>query len=78
MQLLDGRVLADIQERLEDLFRTKIWLFMVNDLDPELAAVTRRSVLGELADEGADVIVGHFRGVGRLQRAGKGFRWAVE
>ena len=25
-----------------------------------------------------DVIVGHFHGVGRFERAGKGFRWAVE
>jgi glyoxylase-like metal-dependent hydrolase (beta-lactamase superfamily II) len=50
----------------------------VNDLDPDLAAATRRRVLGELADEGVDVIAGHFHGVGRFERAGKGFRWAVE
>jgi hypothetical protein len=24
------------------------------------------------------VLAGHFRGVGRFERAGKGFRWAVE
>jgi glyoxylase-like metal-dependent hydrolase (beta-lactamase superfamily II) len=53
-------------------------LVFVNDMDPELAAVTRRRVLAELADEGAIVAAGHFRGAGRIERAGKGFRWAVE
>jgi hypothetical protein len=24
------------------------------------------------------VIAGHFRGIGRFERVGKGFRWAVE
>jgi glyoxylase-like metal-dependent hydrolase (beta-lactamase superfamily II) len=46
----------------------------VSDHDAPLAAATRRDVLGMLADEGARVIAGHFHGVGRLERAGKGFR----
>jgi len=46
--------------------------------DPDQAAVTRRRVLAELADEGAIVATGHFRDAGRIERAGKGFRWAVE
>jgi glyoxylase-like metal-dependent hydrolase (beta-lactamase superfamily II) len=50
----------------------------VSDHDAMLAAATRRRVLGALADEGARVIAGHFRGAGRFERAGKGFRWAVE
>ena len=53
-------------------------LVFVNDMDPDQAAVTRRRVLAELADEGADVIAGHFVGIGRIERAGTGFRWAVE
>jgi glyoxylase-like metal-dependent hydrolase (beta-lactamase superfamily II) len=53
-------------------------LLFVNDMDPRQAAATRRRVIGELADEGAVVIVGHFHGRGRFERAGKGFRWAVE
>jgi glyoxylase-like metal-dependent hydrolase (beta-lactamase superfamily II) len=53
-------------------------LVFVNDVDPDLAAVTRRRVLAELADEGSSVVAGHFPGVGRVERAGKGFRWAVE
>jgi glyoxylase-like metal-dependent hydrolase (beta-lactamase superfamily II) len=50
----------------------------VSDHDHEHAARTRREVLGELADEGTPVIVSHFHGTGRFERAGKGFRWAVE
>ena len=53
-------------------------LVFVNDLDPQLAAATRRRVIAELAEEGAVVIAGHFYGRGRFERAGKGFRWAVE
>ena len=53
-------------------------LVFVNDIDAELAAATRRRVIAELAEEGAAVLTGHFRGVGRFERAGKGFRWAVE
>jgi hypothetical protein len=34
-QLVDGPTLTDIQTRLEDLFSTTIWLFMVTDFDPE-------------------------------------------
>jgi glyoxylase-like metal-dependent hydrolase (beta-lactamase superfamily II) len=49
-----------------------------NDMDADLAAASRRRVLAELADEGTAVIAGHFRGVGRFEPAGKGFRWAVE
>jgi glyoxylase-like metal-dependent hydrolase (beta-lactamase superfamily II) len=50
----------------------------VSDHDSAASAHTRRRVLGELADQGNDVIVSHFSGVGRFERAGKGFRWAVE
>jgi hypothetical protein len=53
-------------------------LVFVNDMDPAAAAVTRRRLIAELAAEGASVLAGHFRGVGRFERAGKGFRWAVE
>ena len=53
-------------------------LVFVNDMDPQQAAATRRRVIEELADEDATVIVGHFYGRGRFERAGKGFRWAVE
>jgi glyoxylase-like metal-dependent hydrolase (beta-lactamase superfamily II) len=52
-------------------------LVYVSDHDAATAAATRRRILGELADEGADVIVGHFHGVGRFERAGKGFRWSA-
>ena len=50
----------------------------VNDMDSDVAAATRRRVIAELVEEGAAVIAGHFYGVGRFERAGKGFRWAVE
>ena len=50
----------------------------VSDHDAATSAATRRRVLDELADEGAAVVVSHFRGVGRFERSGKGFRWAVE
>jgi glyoxylase-like metal-dependent hydrolase (beta-lactamase superfamily II) len=53
-------------------------LVFVNDLDPQLAAATRRRIVAELADEGAAVLAGHFHGIGRFEPAGKGFRWAVE
>jgi glyoxylase-like metal-dependent hydrolase (beta-lactamase superfamily II) len=53
-------------------------LVFVNDVDSQLAAATRRRVVAELADEGAAVLAGHFHGIGRLEPAGKGFRWAVE
>lgn len=53
-------------------------LVFVNDVDSEQAAATRRRVLAELADEGAAVMAGHFAGIGRIEAAGKGFRWAVE
>jgi glyoxylase-like metal-dependent hydrolase (beta-lactamase superfamily II) len=53
-------------------------LVYVSDHDSATASDTRRRVLGELADEGADVIVSHFHGLGRFERAGKGFRWTVE
>jgi glyoxylase-like metal-dependent hydrolase (beta-lactamase superfamily II) len=53
-------------------------LVFVNDVDADLAATTRKRVIAELAGDGARVIAGHFRGVGRFERAGKGFRWAVE
>ena len=50
----------------------------VSDHDAAVSAETRRRVLGELAEQASDVIVSHFSGVGRFERAGKGFRWAVE
>jgi glyoxylase-like metal-dependent hydrolase (beta-lactamase superfamily II) len=53
-------------------------LVFVNDMDAAVAAATRRRVIAELAEDGVSVIGGHFRGVGRFERAGKGFRWAVE
>ena len=53
-------------------------LVYVSDHDAAGSAATRRRVLGQLADEGAKVIAGHFHGSGRFERAGKGFRWAVE
>jgi glyoxylase-like metal-dependent hydrolase (beta-lactamase superfamily II) len=53
-------------------------LVYVSDHDAALAAATRRGILGELADEGTETIVSHFRGKGHFERAGKGFRWAVE
>lgn len=53
-------------------------LVFVNDLDAAVAAATRRRVVAELAAEGAAVIAGHFHGIGRFERVGKGFRWAVE
>jgi glyoxylase-like metal-dependent hydrolase (beta-lactamase superfamily II) len=53
-------------------------LVFVNDMDFDIAAATRRRVVAELAEERVYVIAGHFRGIGRFERAGKGFRWAVE
>jgi glyoxylase-like metal-dependent hydrolase (beta-lactamase superfamily II) len=53
-------------------------LVFVNDMDGDVAAATRRRLIPELAAEGVAVIAGHYRGIGRFERAGKGFRWAVE
>jgi glyoxylase-like metal-dependent hydrolase (beta-lactamase superfamily II) len=53
-------------------------LVFVNDMDGDIAAATRRRLIPELAEEGVAVIAGHYRGIGRFERAGKGFRWAVE
>jgi len=53
-------------------------LVFVNDMDADVASATRRRIVAELAEEGAAVIAGHFRGIGRFEPAGKGFRWAVE
>lgn len=50
----------------------------VSDRDPREAAATRWRLLQQLAEEGVDVIVSHFHGVGRFEHSGKGFRWAVE
>jgi len=50
----------------------------VNDMDTGRAAATRRRLVPELAQEGALVLGGHFFRRGRIERAGKGFRWAVE
>jgi glyoxylase-like metal-dependent hydrolase (beta-lactamase superfamily II) len=52
-------------------------LIYVSDHDASLAATTRRAVLGRLADEGTDVIVSHFHGVGRFARAGQSFSWTA-
>jgi glyoxylase-like metal-dependent hydrolase (beta-lactamase superfamily II) len=53
-------------------------LVFVNDMDGDVAAATRRRLIPELAEAGVAVIAGHYRGIGRFERAGKGFRWAVE
>jgi glyoxylase-like metal-dependent hydrolase (beta-lactamase superfamily II) len=51
-------------------------LVYVSDHDPELSAVTRKQVLGQLADRRNDVVVGDFHGPGRFSRQGEGFSWA--
>ena len=51
-------------------------LVYVSEHDPELSAVTRKQILGRLADRGTDVIVGHFHGPGRFSRNGEGFSWS--
>jgi glyoxylase-like metal-dependent hydrolase (beta-lactamase superfamily II) len=51
-------------------------LVYVSDYDPELSAATRKQVLGQLADRGTAVIVGHFHGPGRFSRQGEGFSWS--
>jgi glyoxylase-like metal-dependent hydrolase (beta-lactamase superfamily II) len=51
-------------------------LVYFSDHDPQLSAVTRKQVLGQLADRGTDVIVGHFHGPGRFIRRGNGFSWS--
>lgn len=50
-------------------------LVYASDGDAETAVATRVRVLGELADEGVPVLVAHFRGAGRVRRAGDGFAW---
>jgi glyoxylase-like metal-dependent hydrolase (beta-lactamase superfamily II) len=51
-------------------------LVFVNDDDSQLAAATRKQVLGQLADKGTHSIVSHFHGVGRFTRNGDGFTWS--
>jgi glyoxylase-like metal-dependent hydrolase (beta-lactamase superfamily II) len=51
-------------------------LVYVNEHDPELSAATRKQILGQLADRGTAVIVGHFHGPGRFSRQGEGFSWS--
>ena len=51
-------------------------LVFVNDDDSQLAAATRKQVLGLLADKGTHSIVSHFHGVGRFTRNGDGFTWS--
>ena len=46
-----------------------------SDGDAESAIATRARVLAELADEGVPVLAAHFRGAGRIARAGDGFGW---
>lgn len=53
-------------------------MVFVNDMDTDLAAATRRRLIPELAEEDVLVIGGHLWRPGRIERAGKGFRWAVE
>ena len=50
-------------------------LVYASDGEGETAAATRVRVLGELADEEVPAIAAHFRGPGRLARAGDGFTW---
>jgi len=50
-------------------------LVYASDGDAEAAAATRASVLAGLAEEGVPVLVAHFRGAGRVTRAGDGFAW---
>lgn len=47
------------------------------DVDPQAAAVMRHAALGRAADEDALVMLYHlpFPGLGRVRRAGAGFRW---
>jgi hypothetical protein len=49
-------------------------LVYVSDHDPVRAAETRKQFLGQLADEGAAVIVSRFEGVEQVVRTGEGFR----
>jgi glyoxylase-like metal-dependent hydrolase (beta-lactamase superfamily II) len=51
-------------------------LVYANEHDPDAAATTRKQILGLLADEGTDVIVGHLHGPGRFSRRGEGFSWS--
>jgi glyoxylase-like metal-dependent hydrolase (beta-lactamase superfamily II) len=51
-------------------------LLYVSEHDPALAAATRKQVVGNLADAGTDVIVGHFHGPGRFRRRGEAFSWS--
>jgi glyoxylase-like metal-dependent hydrolase (beta-lactamase superfamily II) len=66
-------VLGDVAVHEEQL--ADPGLVYASDGDAEAAADTRMRVLGELAEEGVPVIVSHFRGLGRLERAGKAFTW---
>jgi glyoxylase-like metal-dependent hydrolase (beta-lactamase superfamily II) len=66
-------VLGDVAVHEEQL--ADPGLVYASDGDAEAAADTRMRVLGELAEEGVPVIVSHFRGPGRLERAGKAFTW---
>jgi hypothetical protein len=69
-------VLGDVV--VHELQVTNPDIVYVSDHDPALAAATRRRLLGQLAERGTEAIVSHFPGKGRFERAGKGFRWAVE
>jgi glyoxylase-like metal-dependent hydrolase (beta-lactamase superfamily II) len=51
-------------------------LVYVSEHDPDLAAATRKRVLGQLADAGTDAVVGHFHGPGRFGRSEEGFTWS--
>lgn len=47
---------------------------LVYDLDPELAARTRRAALEDAAREGWIIAGGHLTGFGRVQRELKGYK----
>lgn len=66
-------ILGDVVVHEEQLADPR--LVYVSDGDAEHAAQTRIRVLGELADEGVPVVVSHFPGAGRFERAGDGFGW---
>jgi glyoxylase-like metal-dependent hydrolase (beta-lactamase superfamily II) len=51
-------------------------LVYISDHDSDLAAATRKRILGRLADQGTNVIVSHFHGPGRFSRKGEGFGWS--
>lgn len=43
------------------------------DVDPELAALTRRKLLDQIADTDLRIVGGHLPGLGKIQRAAEGY-----